>query len=109
MKTISHQEFLNFIFSQPRDRKINMQENVADDSQCGCMMIHLARNKGLSGLLCAGYQGIGHSDGENEIILDRNIITYFPHEKNGFDISTTYGDVQDYLIQKGKKIPENNS
>lgn len=105
MKIIPHQEFLNFIFSQPRERKIEMSENfVENDSDCGCMMIHLARNNGLSGMICADFVEVWPGDGGNTLTLEKGIKDYFPYEINGFEISLTYGEVQDYLI-KGEKNP----
>lgn len=107
MKTeiISHQEFLDFIFSQPRERKINMAENVVDnDSDCGCMMVHFARHKGLTGDICAGYRSIVLAGEEDDrFVLERAIMYYFPHHRNGFCIHLTYGEVQDFLIEKGQK------
>lgn len=107
MQKITHEEFLNFIFAQPRERKIIMSENVVlDDSACGCMMIHFARNKGLTGGICAGFISISRlEEEESEFVFTKEIKEYFPYEKNGFCISLTYGDVQDYLIEKGEENP----
>lgn len=107
MKTeiVYHQEFLDFIFSQPREREINMAENVVtNDSDCGCMMVHFARNKGLTGGIHAGYYSISLAeDEEDRFVLDREIKYYFPHHRNGFAIHLTYGEVQDFLTEKGQK------
>lgn len=106
MKKISHKQFLSFIFSQPRERKIKMFENIVEsDSECGCMMVHLARNKGFKGKILAGHKIVMLENETGGLTLEKTVIDYFPYERSGFNIRLTYGEVQDFLIKKGEKNP----
>ncbi len=42
MITLTKQQVIDFINSQPDDREVNMNQNDSEDS-CGCLLIHLAR------------------------------------------------------------------
>lgn len=103
---ITHTEFKKFIFSQPRDRRVNMLENVVEhDDECGCMMVQYARNKGLKGIISAGFHEIS-VDGIFQFKLNKPITEYFPFGSHVFDTELSYGEVQDFLIEKGEKIPK---
>ncbi len=43
MITLTKQQVIDFINSQPDDRKVEMENNVAQPDSCGCVMIHLGR------------------------------------------------------------------
>jgi hypothetical protein len=97
MKTISHQEFLDFIFAQPREREINMGQNIAYPEDCGCMMVHYGREKGLKGKILCGFRDISESGKIGAFLLEESITNYFPINDWG---KYTYGEIQDYIRGK---------
>jgi hypothetical protein len=100
-KKVSHQEFLNFIFSQPREREINMGQNMAYPDDCGCMMVHYGRANGLEGLIVCGFRDIGESGEEiGTFSLEKSIKNYFPTNDWG---RYTYGEIQDFCSKKLNK------
>ena len=105
MQTISHQEFLTFIFSQPRDRLVNMNQSFARDGDCGCMMVQLGRERGFIGNILAGFVSCNDKQG-HRLVLENDVTVYFPKraETGGWRVYT-YGEIQDYLTEKGM-VPE---
>ncbi len=93
MKTISDKEFLDFIFSQPRENKVNMKQTTSD-SDCGCLMVQYGIKvlKGKS--VYAGFSLIQTE--KNEFWLNRPVYHFTPDMESCF----TYGEIQDYLKEK---------
>jgi hypothetical protein len=98
---VSHSEFLNFIFSQPRDKMVDMSQGIGNDDMCGCLMVQFARSKGMVGNIHCGYQTI-ETNRTPKFKLEKPIFHYFPRNCKGWD-SYNYGEIQDYLGSKGEK------
>lgn len=98
---VSHQEIIDFIFSQPREKEIFMWESIANnDETCGCLLVQLARHKGVKGRITAGFNTFGNQI--KEFRLEKSLREYVPF----FGERLTYGELQDYLIGKKEKISD---
>jgi hypothetical protein len=93
MKTISDKEFLDFIFSQPRENKFDMQQTTSD-SDCGCLMVQYGIKHLKGDRIYAGFDLIRVDD--KEFWLNKSIFHFTPDMQNCF----TYGEIQDYLKEK---------
>lgn len=55
LTVVTKQDMVDFINSQPDDKEVNFLENTYSD-QCGCVMVHYAKSKGIDFDEC-GMQG----------------------------------------------------
>jgi hypothetical protein len=101
MKKFKFQEVIDFIKKTPDETPVDFG-NSTNDSECGCLMVQFGRSKGLKFSAC-NYKGDAfygvYPDyvAEIEDFPSMNVIEHF----NG-DHAKTFGEVKEYLKQKGE-------
>lgn len=96
MKQITNKEMFDFINSQPRDRKIHMDENRSS-CDCGCIAIHFGKevlgleNFGAGFYYLEKLDGFGYNDPVVE--YKRGFLSLAPSKCR----EVTYGEIQDRL------------
>jgi len=94
-KTISQKEIINFVFGQPRERRVEMGE-FRSNSQCGCVMVQYGKEiLGLKEYFSCGSGSIG---GEYSIDGPHGIFTLLGIGSNSY----SYGEIQDILTARIK-------
>jgi len=94
-KTISPQEIINFVFAQPRERRVEMGE-FNSNGLCGCVMVQYGKEVlGISKYFSCGSQAI---DDEYLIGGTQGIFTLLGICRNSY----SYGEIQDILTARGK-------
>lgn len=75
-----------------------MWESIANsEDTCGCLLVQLARHKGVKGRITSGLRTFGN--GIEEFQLENSLREYVPF----FGERLTYGELQDYLIEKKRE------
>lgn len=112
MKEVTTKEFLEFIFSQPRDKEVNMDQYESQDS-CGCLAVQYTKKNfpHLTEFSCSGddvskidinYSLRPHWRLSGLPEIRTNFFSFVPN--NSIDIYT-YGELQDYLKTVEWAIP----
>ena len=84
MKKVTTQEIVDFIFAQPRDRKVEMKEASSCDS-CGCLMVQYGKEElKIEESFVCGLDNWTTPHGGNVFQMDYNDIRV----ATGFDFST---------------------
>jgi len=92
---IGEQEIIDFVFAQPRERRVNMGEPFSDNS-CGCVMVHYGKEKiGLKEYFSCSSLYIGE---EHAIDSSCGIFRLLDVTSRNYN----YGQIQDILTEKGK-------
>lgn len=103
MKKITEQQIIDYINSQPADKKVDMYEPTSSQ-ECGCVMVHYAKDKikefadrpitcGFSNFTSVTKKGI-----KSNRYLERSISAIIPWDE--WNIIKTYGDIQEILKTK---------
>lgn len=96
MIIVTEQDMVDFINTQPDDRKVDFDENK-EWSTCGCLMVHYGKSKGLHFVSCSINGWLNNK--ENMVAKFENSLYYshfIPHRK------CTYGEIKTYLNEKEK-------
>ena len=93
MVTVTRQDMVEFIQAQPDDRKVDFADAFKDD-ECGCVMVHYGREKGLDFNDC----GINtwHSGGKVSAKLETGVLFKDFRPENVIN-ECTYGEIKKHL------------
>jgi hypothetical protein len=95
MITVTLQDMIEFVFSQPDDKKVNFSQTESDSS-CGCIMVQYAKYKNI------GFESVGFkhwwSEGVDVVVAGLEQDVYFDDFKAG-DICT-YEEIKRMLKEK---------
>jgi len=98
MKKVTTQNLVDFIFAQPRDRKVKMEEASSHDP-CGCLMVQYGKEElKIKESFTCGLDNWTTTHGSSEFQMDYDTIGSF-----GLNLGEeyTYGEVQDIFTQNG--------
>jgi hypothetical protein len=94
MITVTKQEMIDFINSQPDDRMVNFNE-VHKESFCGCIMVQYGISKGFE-FTDVSIRKWHNNDEVIAKFVDTEYNYFIPH------YNCTYGDIKAHLVEKVK-------
>lgn len=101
---VTKQQMIDYIFSQPDDRRVNFRENWANQD-CGCVMVHYGKDNGFEFVGC-GTMNWENWKGKAEAEIDVPYGFFQPDAwKSGRD-EFTYREIKGYLLSQGCKPTE---
>ena len=104
MRLISDKEFIDFIFSQPKEKEVKMKEHYSKDP-CGCLMVQYGRTFTQENFYC-GFSFMAIEGSSQDLAtLNRSIFEYTSIDKP----PKNYGEAQEFLNKQvwAKKLINN--